>query len=181
MKLKSVSLFSLAIIMMGIAPARANLLFDIYGGATVGVGGETLFDHDDHKSNAAQSYGAVAGIDIPFVRAELEYDYLNGKDMDMHMGFVNVYAKMPLVLVQPYLGAGIGTIFDGKIDHMPHTDINADIAYQAMFGLTFDIPVLPFKIDAEARALYIHDVYKIENASPDMLHYDARVKLRYVF
>lgn len=87
---------------------------------------------------------------------------------------------MPTALVQPYLGAGIGMIFDGDVDN---TNIKIDdkMAYQAMLGLTFDIPVLPFKIDAEARALYANNIYTVGDIKPDMLHYDARLKIRYIF
>ena len=50
-----------------------------------------------------------------------------------------------------------------------------------MLGVTFDIPVLPLKIDAEGRALYAHNLYSIENENPDLLQYELRLKLRYIF
>ncbi len=180
MKLKSAGVVA-TLIMAGATNANANILFDIYAGATIGMGAETMFAGHDNDTAAAQAYGAVVGLDIPFVRGELEYNYLDGKDIDMHLGMVNVYAKMPTPIVQPYIGAGVGTIFDGKIKDAHNIDIDADMAYQAMVGVTFNLPIMPLKIDAEARALYIQDVYKIEGATPDMLHYDARVKLRYIF
>jgi len=180
MKLKSAGFIAAAIVCMA-SSANANILFDIYAGATAGFGAETLFAGHDNDTKSAQAYGAVLGLDVPFVRAEIEYDYLTGNDLELHLGMANVYAKMPTPMIQPYLGVGIGTIFDGKVTDSHNIDIDADIAYQAMLGLTFNLPALPFKIDAEARALYIRDVYKIDDATPDMLHYDARVKLRYVF
>ncbi len=179
MKLNSAALLSAAVIMLGAADARANLLFDPYIGATAGVGGATTFiDHDSH-SDMGQSFGAVIGLDIPLVRVEGEYNYLNDKDITAHMAMANAYLKMPMILVSPYIGAGVGATFDGDAGH----DINIDstIAYQGMLGLTFDIPVLPFKIDAEARALYIPDAFSAADNDADLLHYDIRAKLRYIF
>lgn len=179
MKLKTASVLA-AVIITATSSANANLLFDIYAGGTAGFGGATMFADSHARSDSAQSYGAVLGIDIPLVRIEGEYDYLTHKEMDMHTAMLNAYLKMPTAFVQPYIGAGIGMIFDGSIDD---TNIKIDdkMAYQGMLGLTFDIPVLPFKIDAEARALYAPDVFKIDDFQPDVLHYDARLKIRYIF
>lgn len=179
MKLKTASILAAAIIATT-GSANANLLFDIYAGGTAGFGGATVFADHHARSKSAQSYGAVLGIDIPLVRIEGEYDYLKNKDFDMHAAMLNAYLKMPSAFVQPYIGAGVGMIFDGGIDD---TNIKIDdaMAYQGMLGLTFDIPVLPFKIDAEARAMYVPDAFKIDNTQPDVLHYDARLKIRYIF
>lgn len=179
MKLKTAGILA-TLIVATTGSANANLLFDIYAGGTAGVGGATTFANSHARSKSAQSYGAVLGIDIPLVRIEGEYDYLTRKDFDMHAGMLNAYLKMPSAFVQPYIGAGVGVIFDGGVDN---TNIKIDdtMAYQGMLGLTFDIPVLPFKIDAEARALYAPDAFKIDNTQPDVLHYDARVKVRYIF
>jgi len=179
MKLKSAGLLA-ALIVSASTAANANMLFDIYAGGTIGVGAATMFADDHARSDSAQSYGAVLGIDLPLVRIEGEYDYLSHKEMDMNVAMLNAYLKMPTALVQPYIGAGVGMIFDGDVDN---TDIKIDdkMAYQGMLGLTFDIPVLPFKIDAEARALYAPDIYKIADIKPDVLHYDARLKIRYIF
>lgn len=179
MKLKTVSILT-ALIVMSAGSANANLLFDIYAGGTIGVGAATVFADDHAHTDNAQSYGAVLGIDIPLARVEAEYNYLNHQDMNMNVAMLNAYLKMPTAFVQPYIGAGVGMIFDGDVDN---TNINIDdkMAYQGMLGLTFDIPVLPLKIDAEARALYAPDIYKIDDIKPDVLHYDARVKLRYIF
>lgn len=179
MKLKSAAFFSAAAIMLSVADARANLLFDAYIGGTAGVGGvSTFIDHNTH-SDMAQSYGAVIGVDIPLVRIEGEYNYLNDKDITTNIAMANAYLKMPSLLIAPYIGAGVGATFDGDAGH----DINIDktIAYQGMLGLTFDIPILPFKIDAEARALYIPDAFSVDSHDADILHYDIRAKLRYIF
>lgn len=179
MNLKTASVLATAII-TSTSSANANMLFDIYAGGTVGIGAATMFADSHAHTDNAQSYGAVLGIDIPLVRIEGEYNYLNHKEMNMNVAMLNAYLKMPTALVQPYLGAGIGMIFDGDVDN---TNIKIDdkMAYQGMLGLTFDIPVLPFKIDAEARALYANNLYTIDNIKPDMLHYDARLKIRYIF
>ena len=127
----------------------------------------------------AQSYGALIGLDVPFIRIEGEYNYLNDKDITAHIAMGNVYLKMPMLLINPYIGAGVGAMFHGDVDNGP--DIESTVAYQGMLGLTFDIPVLPFKIDAEARALYVPDAFTAGSKDADILHYDARVKLRYIF
>ncbi len=179
MKLKTAGVLA-ALIVSATGTANANMLFDIYAGGTVGIGAATIFADDHAHTDSAQSYGAVLGVDLPLVRIEGEYNYLSHKEMDMNIAMLNAYLKMPTALVQPYIGAGVGMIFDGDVDN---TDIKIDdkMAYKGMLGLTFDIPVLPFKIDAEARALYAPDIYKISDIKPDVLHYDARVKIRYIF
>lgn len=162
------------------APAHANLLFDVYAGATGGIGGATMFTDNHAHSDSAYSFGGVIGIDIPFVRIEGEYNHILPQDTKLNTAMLNAYLKMPTTLVQPYIGAGIGIIFDGDVDN---TDIKIKdkTAYQGMLGLTFDIPVLPFKIDAEGRVLYSHDIYTVADIKPDILHYDARLKVRYIF
>lgn len=159
--------------------ANANLLFDAYMGATAGVGGITTFADDHTHSDMAYSYGAVAGLDIPLVRAEVEYNYLNDKDITANIAMGNVYLKMPTPLIAPYIGAGIGAMFDGDAGRGTKMDTTA--AYQGMLGLTFNVPVLPFKVDAEARALYAHNAITAGNDDADLLHYDIRAKLRYIF
>lgn len=179
MKLKYGAMLGAALIAFSAADARANLLFDAYIGATAGVGGvSTFIDHDTH-SDMAQSYGAVIGLDIPLVRIEGEYNYLSDKDIKAQIAMANAYLKMPLILISPYIGAGVGMTFDDDAGH--HIDIDSTIAYQGMLGVTFDIPVLPFKIDAEARALYIPDAFSVDSHDADILHYDIRAKLRYIF
>lgn len=178
MKLKSAGIITATGLMLMGASAHANPLFDIYAGATAGFGGYTLFADDDHLSDSAQSYGAIVGVDIPVFRFELEYDYLHYSDAKAHIGMINAYAKMPLPVVKPYLGAGIGTVFDGDADGI---EFDTGMAYQGMLGLTLDLPVLPFKVDVEGRVLYAPDIFKVSDIEPDILHYDGRIKLRYVF
>ena len=182
MKTKSLGLvFAASMLTMG--AANANLLFDIYGGATYGVGGYTVFADGNHVSHSAQSYGAVLGMDIPLFRIELEYNHLDADATNMNIGFVNGYFKIPTPVIKPYIGAGVGYTFSSKYDIAPHVhhDIDDTLAYQGMLGITLNIPVLPFNIDIEGRAVYIPDMVKIDNSTPDLLQYDGRVKLRYVF
>ncbi len=168
------------------APANANLLFDLYAGATIGIGGATLgtdlFDSDKQDSYSAQSYGLVAGIDIPLFRLEAEYDFINiDQDAKLHVGMVNGYFKIPgLVVVNPYIGVGVGATFDVDADFMEH---DGGAAYQAMLGLTFNVPALPIKIDAEGRALYAPDFATVAGTSTtiDAVQYDIRAKVRYIF
>ncbi len=176
MKLKSLAAVA-AVSAMVAGNANANLLFDIYAGATAGFGGATWFA-DENKTYAAQSYGAVLGIDIPFVRGELEYDYLMSDDAKLHLVMANVYAKMPTPVIKPYLGGGIGMVVAGDYNDLDAEDA---MAYQGMLGVTFDLPILPFNIDVEGRVLYANHVFKVADENANLLQYDARVKLRYVF
>lgn len=178
MKLKYVGILTIVSIIFSVANANAGALFDLYAGATIGAGAATMFLDDKNETHSAQSYGAVIGLDIPVFRFELEYDYLNQESINLHLGMINAYAKMPTPVIQPYLGLGAGNVFGGKIGDI---EIDSVTAYQGMLGVTFDIPVLPLKIDAEGRALYIHDLYTIANESPDLLQYEIRLKLRYIF
>ena len=94
------------------------------------------------------------------------------------MGMFNLYAKMPTTIIQPYIGVGAGTTFSSK---MFEEDLNESVAYQGMLGVTFGLPVIPIKLDAEARALYIPNVYEANETKSDLLNYDLRLKLRYIF
>ena len=179
MKLKYMGILTAALMTVSGA-ANAESLFDVYVGATIGVGGATMYANDSELSRSAQSAGAVLGLDIPVFRFELEYDYMQTKETRMHIGMINAYAKLPLPAVKPYLGVGIGNIFDGK-EQNTGLEMESAAAYQAMLGVTFVIPVLPIDIDVEGRALYAPDVYDIAGEKPDYLQYEARLKLRYVF
>ena len=182
MKIKTLGFLTTAAIMMTAGSANANLLFDIYAGGTYGIGGYTLLA-DNHESASSQSYGAILGIDIPLFRIELEYDYLNADDIELNLGMVNGYFKLPIPVLKPYIGAGIGTTFSSSYE--PATNVSVDIddtiAYQGMLGVTLDIPVVPFNIDIEGRVLYASDLFEYTTEKYDLLQYEGRVKLRYVF
>jgi len=161
------------------ANANAGMLVDLYAGGTFGSGGMTVFNDKDKISDTSTSYGAVFGIDIPVVRVEAEYNYLNGKDVNMSLGMLNAYLKMPATVIKPYLGVGVGTAFGGK--YADTIDIDTTAAYQGMLGITFDLPQLPVKFDVEGRAVYVPDIIEVMTIKPDMLNYDLRLKVRYVF
>ena len=162
--------------------ANANLLFDIYAGGTFGVGGYALLA-DENETYSAQSYGAVFGMDIPMFRIELEYNYMDADEMTLNLGMVNGYFKLPTPVVKPYIGAGIGTTFSSKYEPAKNISLDIDdtVAYQGMLGVTFDLPVIPFNIDVEGRVLYASDLFEYANEDIDLLQYEGRVKLRYVF
>ncbi len=182
MKTKTFGFLTTAAIMLTAGAANANLLFDVYAGGTFGIGGYTLFA-DKNESFSSTTYGAVLGMDIPMFRIELEYNYLDSDDATLNMGFVNGYFKLPTPVVKPYIGAGIGTTFSSEFTPVAHTTIDIDdtIVYQGMLGVTLDIPVVPFNIDVEGRVIYASDLIEYMNDTADVLQYEGRVKLRYVF
>ena len=185
MKIKSISLISVLTLLAGTASANAGVIADLYVGGMVGAGGQTLFDKDDNSTDSSMIFGANLGIDIPLFRIEAEYNYLKSSDLHTNTGMLNAMFKVPSTLIQPYFGAGVGLAFGGK--HTPDTNVEYKIdsatAYQAMLGATIDILALPIKFDIEGRALYVPNMYKIEttHATPDMLQYDVRLKVRFVF
>ena len=183
MKAKTLGLFTATAIMMCAGSANANLLFDIYAGATYGVGGHTLFMQDKDISKSSTSYGAILGMDIPMFRIELEYNYLDSDKITSNFGMVNAYFKIPTPILKPYIGAGIGMSFDAKYTPRGtrHIDIDDTLAYQGMLGVTLSLPALPFNIDIEGRALYAPNMFKIADNDVKFLQYDGRVKLRYIF
>lgn len=179
MKLKYAGILTAAsVILFSANGANAGTLFDLYAGATIGAGAATMFLDDKDETHSAQSYGAVVGLDIPVFRFELEYDYMQPNEANLHLGMINAYLKMPTPVVSPYIGGGIGNVFGGKVGDI---DLDSVVAYQGMLGVTFNIPVLPLKVDAEGRALYAPNLYDIANVQPDLLQYEVRLKLRYVF
>jgi len=188
MKINSISLISLVSTLACAANANAGVIADFYVGAMAGVGGQTMFADHKNESDSAGVFGAVAGMDIPIFRVEAEYDYFKSADMDTNAALLNVYAKMPSTLIQPYIGGGIGVLFGGdqtvKIDDVESKfNIDTTPAYQAMLGATIAILAVPIKFDIEGRALYAPNVYTNEgtDTKPDMLQYNLRAKVRYIF
>ena len=181
MKLNYKSVLTAATLMIACANANANMVWDIYAGGTAGLGGMALSsDKADRTNWSAQSYGAVFGIALPVVSFEAEYDYLKSDEMNMHMVMGNAYVKfLGAAVVNPYIGVGVGMMLDAETDY--DVDIDPTIAYQGMLGMTFNIPAIPFKVDLEGRALLMPDLFKIAGDDVSALHYDARLKLRYIF
>lgn len=188
MKINSLSIISMLSVLTCATAANAGVIADFYVGGMVGVGGQTLFANDTNKSSTSRLFGAIAGMDIPVFRIEAEYNYIDSTELDASIGMVNGYVKVPSTLIQPYIGAGIGTVFSGK--HTVTTggtetkyDMDTTAAYQAMLGATLAILAVPIKFDIEGRVLYAPDIYKIPgtDTTPDLLEYNARVKARLVF
>ena len=182
MKTKTLGFLTTAAIMLTAGAANANLLFDVYAGGTFGIGGYTLFA-DKNESFSSTTYGAVLGMDIPMFRIELEYNYLDTDAIKLNTGFVNGYFKLPTPVVKPYIGAGLGMNFSSKYESVNSgkIDIKDDLVYQGMLGITFDLPVIPFNIDIEGRVLYADSIFEYNTKDIDLLQYEGRVKLRYVF
>ena len=178
MKLKYIGVMSMILGLCQAAPANANLLYDFYAGAAVGVGGQALLEDGDHEFHNAQSYAAALGINIPLLRIEAEYDYLHAKTSKMQLGMANAYVKFLPGVLQPYIGGGIGMVFDGTVADI---DVKTTAAYQGMLGVTINPPVLPLALDLEGRVLYIPDILDIDDHKPDVLQYEGRIKLRYIF
>lgn len=178
MQLKTIGFLTAAAMLS--VPANAGIVIDLYAGLQVGAGAQTFFADSESQTDSASAYGAVLGVDIPLIRAEGEYNYIMGKDSKLHVGMLNAYLKMPSTVIMPYIGVGVGSVFGG--DATDNITVSTTAAYQGMLGITFDIPVTPLKFDIEGRALYAPNLYSVgDNTEPDLLHYDARLKLRYVF
>ena len=128
MKLISTSLLTAAAIMFMGTNANANLLFDIYGGASVGMGGTTMFIDDEHPGFSATSYGALVGVDLPLFRIEGDYSFIDTSDMNLNLAMVNAYFKIPTPMIKPYFGAGVGTVFDGKYEPNALTSVKSESA-----------------------------------------------------
>lgn len=181
MKINSLSLISIVSVLT-CASANAGVLADFYVGGMLGAGGQTLFADHHNETDASQVFGAIAGMDLPIFRVEAEYDYFNSSDLNTNAAMVNVYAKMPSTIILPYIGGGVGMVFGGNqtINSVEYS-IDSTSAYQAMLGATIDILAVPLKFDIEGRILYAPDIYKIDNATPDMLQYGVRAKARFIF
>lgn len=188
MKINSISLISIVSTLACMSVANAGVIADFYVGGMAGAGGQTLFADHENKSDSSAVFGAIAGMDIPFFRIEGEYDYFKSSDLNTNAAMLNVYAKMPSTLVVPYIGGGVGMIFDGDYS-VEEENVKTELhmkttaAYQAMLGATLGILAIPLKFDVEGRALYAPDVFKIPgtNTTPDMLQYQVRVKARWIF
>ena len=159
-----------------IGSANANKT-DFYAGITGGIGGQSYFADGDNSSKSATAYGAMFGIDVPLVRAELEYNRFDTKEFATNATMANMYFKlMPSPVVSPYVGIGAGLQFGGKVKEFD-ADTKNNWAAQAMAGLTFGIPATSLFIDTEIRAMYLPEIA----TKVDAVHYDFRLKARYAF
>ena len=162
--------------------ASANPVIDVYVGGMFGAGGASVYNNDHHKNYSAESFGGVLGIDIPLLRVEAEYNHLMNSDIATNDAMLNAYFKMLSTMIHPYAGVGVGSVFGGSFSKNDiKYDVKSTVAYQGMLGLTFDILALPIKFDVEGRVLYAPNFITIDTEKPDLMQYDARLKLRYVF
>ena len=182
MKLNS-KIFLSTILAASVATAsHANPVIDVYAGGMFGAGGASVFNDNHHDNYSARSFGAYAGVDIPLLRVEAEYNHLTSDDFSTNDAMLNAYFKMLSTMIHPYFGVGVGTVFGGSYSHDNiKFDTKSTVAYQGMLGLTFDILAMPIKFDIEGRALYAPNFLEVGTEKPDLLHYDARLKVRYVF
>ena len=167
--------------------ARAKMI-DIYAGLELSAGQNIAFipsnsvtGSSDEISKSANSYGMFFGVEMPAIRVELEYQYLNSKSVDLNALMLNGYYKfLPGPMVSPYIGAGVGTAFSGNYGDEA-TDTST--AFQAMLGLQVSFPTTPIYLDIEARGFYANDIYEIPTTDKTIgfLQYDVRAKLRYLF
>lgn len=182
MKINSISLISLVSTLTLASAANAGVVADFYVGGMAGVGGQTIFTDHKNESDTAEVFGAIAGMDLPIFRVEAEYDYFNSSDLNANAALLNLYAKIPSTIILPYIGGGVGAVFSGdqKTDGVKH-NMDTTAAYQAMLGATIDVLTLPIKFDVEGRILYAPNIYSIDDVKPDMLQYNIRAKVRYIF
>ncbi len=162
--------------------AHANPVMDVYLGGMFAAGGSTIYNDGHNKNYAANSVGAVFGIDIPLLRVEAEYNHIMNDKFSTNNAMLNAYFKMLSTMIHPYVGVGVGSVFGGDttFNNIKY-DVKSSVAYQGMLGLTFDILALPIKFDIEGRALYAPNFMEIGQDKPDLFQYDARLKLRYIF
>ena len=183
MKLNYKSVLTAATLMVVGTNANANMVWDLYAGGSLGLGGMAMYSDEHEDDWSARSYSATLGISLPVVRFEAEYNYLASSRMDMQAIMGNAYVTLlGAAVVNPYIGVGVGAVFDYDYDHERYDiDTETTIAYQGMLGMTFNIPTLPIKIDLEGRAMYMPEIYSWQDESVDAMYYDARLKLRFVF
>ena len=188
MKINSISLISVVSMLTCASAANAGVVADFYVGGMLGAGGQTMFADHHNESDSSRVFGAIAGMDLPIFRIEGEYDYFDSKQLNTNAAMVNLYAKIPSTVILPYIGAGVGMVFGGeqeitKAGIKTTYDVDSTAAYQAMLGATIDILAIPFKFDVEGRVLYAPDIYTVkgDDTTPDMLQYNVRAKIRYIF
>lgn len=187
MKIKSIFLIS-TIVLTTTAANAGTPIADFYVGAMLGAGGQSIFSSGNNKTDSSMLAGAMLGVDIPLFRIEGEYNYIDSSDLSTNSAMLNAYFKVPSTLIQPYFGAGVGMVFGGTYslktnEVKTNYDIKSTAGYQGMLGATIELPVLPVKFDIEGRVLYAPNIFEIplDNKTPDMLQYNGRIKVRYIF
>ena len=189
--MKKLSIFA-AFALFFTGAANAGFIVDFYAGATAAAGNNVVvtpgaYLNGKNISNSANAFGAVAGINIPVVRLEAEYNYMTSDAINFHAAIANGYIKLlPTPIIKPYIGLGVGTAVGGTFKGADGKFNTGGILWQGMLGLQFDIPMTPLFVDLEFRTLLADKVYTYEptpGISKDFgfIQYDLRAKLRYVF
>ncbi len=172
-----------AAIAFGATSANA-LIFDPYAGVGFGVGEAKLTDFGGLVESAAKSstsYSAFVGAEILMFRIEAEYDYINSDYIDYQTVMANGYIEMPIPVIKPYFGLGVGVITDAKIiGGFVEVESNKPM-YQVMAGVEVDAPVLPFAFDVEGRLKTASNLYTFGPSSPDFYQFELRGKVKYQF
>ena len=90
MKLKTSIILSTTAMALS-TPVFANPVWDLYAGATVGAGAQTVFADDHDATNAAQSFGAMFGVDSDYEFIVVSHNYIFYYQDEDVIYIVNIY------------------------------------------------------------------------------------------
>ena len=158
--------------------AEAGLTLSLKGGVVMfengGAGDGLDFELDYEAGYAA----AIAlGYDLPVLPLKFEVEYLYqtanideisnppagftalstfSGDATVHALMANAYVNLPIPLLKPYIGVGVGganvNYSSISTDSLQLFDESSTLfAYQAMVGILFSVPILPLELMAEYR------------------------------
>ncbi|MBN2676232.1 MAG: porin family protein [Alphaproteobacteria bacterium] len=181
--MKKLSLVALATMLVGGAmPATAGF----YG--SLGVGSALSASVEDADADDGAAYAIAVGSDVPLlpVRVEVEsfdiqfgdltYSTDNYGKFSAHGLMLNAYAGLPIPVVSPYIGAGIGKAQTSATEaHASKTES----AYQLMAGIELSIPLLPFALGVEYR--YLDTSADMDGGSMDISAQSVLLKARISF
>lgn len=181
MKLWKTGLLALACAFIAV-PALAEFYVSAGLGATYNRGSIIRDGHKDDYDTSA-SYSLAFGYDLPFidlVRIEAEYMH-NRSDIEKAGGAVSMNALMangyvdlplPLPLITPYVGAGLG-----------YARLESDnvMAYQGIIGVDAEIFVLPIIGSLEYRYMETNRAAKRLHETDKYYAHTIMAKIRYEF
>lgn len=154
--MKKISQVVLMTMVMINFPAHAGF----YG--SLGVGSTTDIELEDNTGtkfsvDSDVAYSVAVGYEVPLLplRVEAESISMRGADGDfagdsysMNALMLNAYAGLPIPIVSPYIGAGVGEGI-ATLDNSGSSGYTS--AYQVMAGLDVSLPLLPFSVGVEYR------------------------------
>ena len=171
-------------LMLGLTLSSAAMA-DFYAGAGFGMGfnGGKSYQMDvKSRYKDAPIYSLAGGYQLPLpafdVRGELEYlrlrpEVRDGRTKQLDGLFVNAYGFIPVPLVDPYVGLGIGRV---RFDHS-----NA-FAVQGMLGTEYALPFLPdMSLGAEYRYMKTNGTTGKVTAKSEFHTHVLMFKVRYMF